>query len=375
MEFTKVTVEWSPKTFMFYLMVILGCYIIPILLNKKNIRWKNGKSGKYPLGIAIVSLLLVVVKCFNTTGRDLRSGYIHNFESATSMADYYDKTVEPGFRLLMVLVNKATGSYAVFLFVVGLLTVLPVIHFIHKYEEKIDVPTAFLLYSSIYFINGFSAYRQYMAVSLSLFVLDAILEERQYKALVWIAVSGMIHVSCLVLIIPYLLSFAKVLSKKMIAISALVFFVIFFIGRGSVASMLGGYERYSIYLVSQEIDFGLEQIIYYAPIFLLLYLSRKKIADEGISRVAYIYIITGFMFGMISYILPIFGRMQSVFMPIIILVPYYIRRYKEKCKINKRIVTNIIVFCYSVARFVVWIVQYYNLEDVMPYTNLFGIVI
>lgn len=373
MQFANVTVEWSPRTFAFYLVIIIGCYLVASSLKKKKIRW--GYGDKYPVGLLIVTIILLFVKCFNTTGRDLRAGYALNFESATSMAAYRDQTVEPGFRLLMVIVRVITHNYGVFLFIVGLITVIPAIHFIYKYRDRIDVPAAVLLYTSIYFINSFSAYRQYMAVSISLFALDAIIENKPYRALAWIAIASTIHIACLVLVIPYAFYFAKLLSKKMIAISVFVVFVIFYFGRNSISSILGGSERYAIYLINQQVRFGFEQVVYYAPLFLMVYLCRKLRVNKDISKITYIYLITGFAIGMFSYILPILGRMQSVFISIIILIPYHIKLWKDRHRKRKVVVLNLATLFYCIARFVIWITQYYNLEDLMPYTNLFGMII
>lgn len=372
MQFSNVTIEWSQNTFIFYLAIIIGCYLLCILLKKKKIKTSN---KKIPLDLTLVGLILLLVKCFNTTGRDLRAGYYYNFMSATSMSTYRDQTVEPGFRLLMVIVRNITQNYGVFLFVVGLLTILPVLYFIDKYRDKIDVPVSILLFTSLYFVNGFSAYRQYMAVCLALFAFDAIMEKKPVRALVWIAVCSTIHIACLTLFIPYIIRFAKVLSKRMIAISALLLFAILYLGRGSIAALLGTSSRYGIYLVSQEVSFGFEQIVYYVPLFILVYLCRKNHPDRDFSRVTYIFLITGFAFGMFSYVLPIFGRMQSVFLPIVILIPYYIKLYKNHHNKQKRSILNVASLVYCIARFVIWITQYYNLEDLMPYTNLFNLTI
>ena len=373
-QFTEVTIEWTQSTFIFYLAIILGCYLIAVMVRNTNIRLVIRE--RYPANLFLITIILLFVKCFNTTGADVRGGYAFNFSLATSMAAYYDKTVEIGWQFLMVVINNLTGNYFVFLFVVGLLTVFPVIHFIYKYRKKINVPAAVILYTGIYFINSFSACRQYLSVSLSLFAFDAIIEKKSLKALFWIAVSSLFHVSCLLLIIPYFLSFFRQLSKKMIAFSAILFLALFYLSRGSIASLLADHDRYKIYFISDEVHFGFEQIVYYTPLFFLLYLCRKDRANRYFSRVVYIYLVTGFLFGMCSYILPIFGRLQPVFMPIIIFIPYYIKWYKDHhYSKTKKTLLNMVVVFYAAARFVIWIVQYYNGEDLMPYTNMFGKII
>lgn len=74
MKFTSVTIEWSPNTFIFYLAIIIGCYLIACILKKKNIKWGKSKKKQYPAALLLVSIVLLYVKCFNTTGRDLRTG-------------------------------------------------------------------------------------------------------------------------------------------------------------------------------------------------------------------------------------------------------------------------------------------------------------
>lgn len=374
MQFTNMTVEWSTKTFVFYLAIIIGSYLIDCGLKRKTVRWGKGKKKKYSAGLLIVSIILLAIKCFNTTGRDLRAGYHENFLSATSMASYRDQTIEPGFRLLTVIVRVLTNNYAVFLFLVGVLTILPVIHLIYKYRNRIDVPAAILMYTSIYFINSFSACRQYLAVSVSLFAFDAMIENKPYKALMWIAVSSTIHVTCLVLVIPYVLYFAKLFSKRMIAISALVLVAAFYLGRNSISSILASSGRYAIYLANQQVSFGFEQLVYYAPMFWLLFICRKQVQDRSFFRLSYIYLITGFAFGMLSYVVPVFGRMQATFLPIVIIIPYYIKTYRERHRRISGMVNAVTIF-YCLARFIIWISQYYNMENLMPYTNIFNHII
>ena len=375
MQFVEITVEWSLTTLVFYTAIILGCYTVLLLFRKNSVRWGFGNNNKFLTGLILVAFALLVVKCFSTTGRDLRTGYLLNFKSATSMAAYRDQTIELGFRVLMVIVRNLTEDYTVFLFVVGLITVIPVISTINKYSDRIDVPAAILLFTSIYFFSGFSAYRQYMAVSLSLFAFDAIVDRKPGKALGWIAVSSLFHVACLALIIPYSLFFIRMLTKKMIVISAVVFFILLFLTKDRIALLIGSFERYNIYSVSERVSFGMEQVIYYLPMFLLLYICRKNKMDKHMSKIAYIYILTAFVFGMTGYIIPIIGRMSSVFIPIIILVPFYIKHYQGHHSKANRLMLGMITIVYCLARFIIWITQYYILEDLMPYTNVFGMVV
>ncbi|MBQ6519022.1 MAG: EpsG family protein [Anaerolineaceae bacterium] len=375
MKFTEITVEWSQQTFLFYLSIILVCYLLTVYLKKRNISWGGGL--KMPAGLFVVALILLFVKGFSTTGRDLRVGYAANFESATSIQRYRDPTIEFGFMLLQIITKVLTDRYEVFIFVVGLITVLPVIYMINKYKNKIDVPAAVLLFLCVYFFNGFSSLRQYMAVSISLLAFDAIAEKRTMKALFWISAASLFHVTCLVLMIPYFFMLFRRMSKKMIAFSAAVMFVVFYFGRSSfIALVVGSNERYKNYTMSESVQFGMEVFIYFIPLFVLLFVCRRLDHDKYFSKLTYVYLVLGFLFGMMKYILSIFGRFQPVFMPgVIICVPYYVRLYKEHHRKNRRFLLNVVTVLYGLARFIIWITQYYILEDLMPYTNIFGNVI
>lgn len=372
MQFTDITIEWSYLTFVFYISIMCLSFFIAYAVGKRNFKWKTAHIKPCSIGIVFVAFLLLIIKCFNSTGRDLRTGYLYNFESASSMSNYRDQTVESGFRLLTVIVKNITDNYGVFLVVVGIITILPVVYIINRYRNMIDVPLVVFIYVSMYFINGFSAYRQYMAVSISLMAVDAIIEKKPFKALIWIIVASTIHTSCLVLLIPYILYYMKFLSNKIITILAAVFFAFFYFGRSLIALLLVRHERYSIYLVDSAIDFGFEQLVYYAPMFLLMYICKKYEKNKNIYRLTYIYLVVGFAFGMASYILPILGRIQSVFMPMAFLLSYYIKIYKQKNKRLNRILISLCVLMYGICRFAIWIVQYYSMEDLMPYTNIFG---
>lgn len=374
MDFTVVNVDWYTSTFIFYLSIILGCYLIALLVKRRKIMF-NKNLGIYTYAWSfLLTIILLFVKGFGTTGRDLRSGYYYNFLSAASLKVFRDQTLEIGYRILNVVIHFISDKYWFFVFVVSVLTVYPMIKIIKKYSNNIDIPVAVLMYTSIFFVNGFSPFRMALAATIALYAFDAMVENKPLKALCWIMLGSCFHITVLVLIVPYFFSMARSFNKKLTALSLLTFFALVYLGRNSIAAFMSGSERYYLYSSFERVHIGLEQFVYYIPLFLLFFSVQKSDDNRQFSRVSFSYLAMGLCCGLIGYIISIFGRLQMLFLPLIIIIAYYCKLYKERFP-KKRKLLDFLVLFYCIARFVIYITQYYNLEDLMPYTNIFGWII
>ena len=288
------------------------------------------------------------------------------------MKDFRDQSVEIGYRLLNVIVRNITDEYWIFVLVCSLITVLPVMHMLKKYADKIDLPIAVLLYVTCYFFQGFSLIRIYMASSIALCAFDEIISKKPGKALLWIILGATFHTSALVMIIPYFLCLAKILSKKMIGISLLTVFLLILIGRKSISSLLfSTNDRYILYNTVDTVEIGFAGIAYYIPFFALFAFGKKSSNDPNFDRIAFIYLTISFFLGMLEYIISIFGRMVALTLPLIIVVSYYSQRLKERHP-HYRAIVNLILFFYCIFRFVIYITGMNGSDDMMPYTNIFG---
>ena len=344
MKFTVINIDWYKSTFIFYLSIILGCYLITVLAKRKRILFARNLGIYTYVWSFLVTIILLFVKGFGTTGRDLRSVYF------------------------------ISNKYWFFVFIVSLLTVYPVIKVINKYSNKLDIPVAILMYTSIFFVNGFSPLRMALAATLALYAFDAMVENKPLKALCWIIIGSCFHITVLILIIPYFFSMAKNFDRKMIILSLIIFFIAVYFGRNNITLFMSESERYYLYSNFEHIHIGLEQFVYYIPLFLLFFYGQKNDNDRQFARVSFSYIAMGLFCGLLGYIISIFGRLQALFLPLVIIIPYYCKLYKERFPKKKKLL-NFLVLFYCIARFVIYITQYYNLEDLMPYTNIFGWII
>ena len=375
MKFTPITVDWNASTFIFYLAIILSCYFIAVVGRKKVLVFGTYANYRKELWLILISAILIFVKGFGTTGRDLRAGYYLNFLSATSMEQFKDKSVEIGYQILNVLVRKLTDEYWIFIFICSLITIIPVMYMLKKYANQIDLSIAVLLYVTCFFINGFSAMRQTMSASLALYSFDAMIEHKYGKALFWIMLASSFHISSMIFIIPLLITMAKLIDRKLIIVGMFGLFILVWIERQSILSLFADENsRYAIYDSFTTVDVGFEKIVYYTPLLLIFALGRRTDNNKVFERVGLIYLCMGFFFGMVSYAMPVFGRFDISFVPLIIIVPYYCLLFKKRFP-KYRVVFNLVAIFYCVARFVIFIVGYYKSQDLMPYTNVFGWII
>lgn len=366
--YTNYTVQWSNFTFIFYLLIVLASYILPNF--KRKIKCNIGpRTVSAPIGIILLEILLVFVKGFNTSGRDLISGYYYDFISASSFSDFRDQSIEKGYILLNVIVNRIFHQYWIFLLIVAIVTVVPVFHLVIKYSDKIDASMATFLYAAIFYFPGFSLLRISLASSIALFAFDAMHERNARKALIWIIIAIFFHKSMFCLFIPYFLIIVRKLNKKTITLIVMGIFGVIYVNRTSLAFLLRG--RYAGYSLGAT-GFGMEQIIYYVPIIFLLMWQRKySVDDKAFFRLSFCYALSGFLMGMLGYIVPVFGRSYVAFVPLCVVIAYY----SKQTYINKRNYKNLIKFvilAYGLFRFYLFITQYYNADDIMPYTNYFG---
>lgn len=369
MDFIYISVDWYNATFIFYLSLIFGMYYIAVFTKNINIIVFNGK--RYELWIILIPAILFFIKGFSTTGRDLRAGYYYNFIHATSLSEFPDYTVETGYRLLNVIIRNLTDQYWIFIAIISVLSLFPIVRMLKKYSHAIDLPIAVLMYGSIFFISSFSPLRMCLAASIGLFAFDAIVENKSLKAFVWIIIASFFHTSSLILFIPFLFTQIKGNNIKIIVVCLLMAFLVTYFGRSGITSLLAADDRYYIYQAFDSVNIGFEQFIYFIPIIYSILSARKYVTDKHFLLISFAFVATAFCVGLMGYVISIFGRFRDMFLPLIIIVPYYVKIIKMN-KPNHKLLINIIVAIYCLSRFYIYISQYYKTEDLMPYTNIFG---
>ncbi len=376
MTYFDIDPYWSNRTLIFYIGILLLCGGLALYYQRRSVRL----GRLYPVqllnvGILLPILILLFIKGFGTTGRDIRTGYYMNYCSAESMYSFYDKSLEAGYRLLNVLCYNLGFSYQAFLFLIAVITLFPVMLIINKYRFEIDMPSAILMYIGIFFYAGFSPVRIAMASSLGLIAFDAMVEQKPIKSFIWIVIASQFHVTALVLLAPLVILMIKKLSNKTIVAGAVIVLILVYFCRNQIMHFLiSSNERYEIYGAFAEVSIGMQKFAYYIPMFLVLFLGKKYDRNPCILKLCTVYLTMLFCFDFMEYFVSILGRFRDIFLPIIILIPYYIKRLKLRYPNYKKIISACVVG-YCIIRVVVLCKDYYIGYDIMPYTNYMGWVI
>lgn len=368
--------SWVQSTFIFYISLILVCYTMSVVSTSTKFRintWKLENTC-----IIVPLLILLCVKGFALCGVDLIGGYKYNFESAASMNAFRDQSVEIGFRFINVAVRQFTSNYAIFVFIIAVLTIFPVFYVLRKYRNSINIPVAILMYGAVFFLPGISQVRIYLASAICMFAFDALFEKKYLKAVVLVFVASAIHITAIVMLVPCLFFVFKVNRKLFVAVLLLAIAVLYG-GRGAISSFLSG--RYAVYSVSNEVSLGTEWIWFYLPMILFYFYiikilrktSSEHIASESIElfKFSSIWIFIGIFFSLAQYVVNIFGRLVAYTLPLVFFVSSGLNILKvvNRKKYNLML---LLVLGYLILRFIIYITGYYMSDGIMPYINCFG---
>lgn len=354
---------WSNNTLLFYIVIIVSVFVL-LRFVKINIRLTRRTIIDF--GFTLSFFILLFVSGFRTTGRDINGGYYANFLTATSVNNYRDHSVEIGFRLINVVFRRLFNNYSAFILFLSFATLLPVFWFVKHNVSERKRPYVLLFYVSTYFFSGFSAARQYLAVSLCLIVYSYLKKCKHFRALIWILLAASIHTSALAMFIPFFITVNKAVSKRMIWLSVGIMFIAVYFFRGSIIGLLG--PRYYNYTAFTSVQIGSRWIAYYVPIIYLLYRELRNEKDKYFAKLNVSIIAIGFLFEMLSYVVSIIGRLSALTLPFIYIVPYFIDLEPSQ---KKRTIYRIILLLYCSLRFWLYLNDHYMNEGLMPYSNLF----
>lgn len=369
-------VIWSNKTFYFYLFIPILCFLI----SKINIHINTGRyyetdtigSKTLRIGEIITSLLLTFLKAFSYTGIDLHGGYQSNFNTAESLSSFHDSSVELGFRILNVVIHFFTSNYYVFLIIIGILTVLPVMHLIIKYSNYINASIAFFIYATMFYFQGFSLLRIYLAASIVLISLEQLLLHKNKKAIIWLLVAMSIHITSIIMLFPYLLYWNRRLNKGIIVVCTLLIIGFVILEKNFIIQHFSG--RYEVYATQESTSsVGTTAFLMYIPLFILWIVMWKKYKVKY-SEIIFCLLLSGFTCYMLSYSIPIFGRLQAYFVSIIFIIGYYSKIIASHSKLLY-FVFDLFFIIYGIIQLIIYIKNYYNIDCIMPYVSFLGFTI
>lgn len=382
----KLNTFWYNSTYYFYLIIIAVSYAVGIFFEKFKFITFSKKNKLVNVSDILVLLILVFIKGFAYCGTDLRGGYLTDYITALNYPRFHDKSMELGHIFFNILMYHTTPNYHVVLFIYALLTLIPLFIILRKYQDLMNHAVFWATYVAIFFFQSFSLIRIYIAASMSLFVFDQIVHEKYGRAMIWILICSQIHVSSLILFVPLVFRILDLDNKK-IAILLFGGTLLLILGRGSIMSSFSG--RYSSYASGAGGGIGTLQFIFYVPIILLYLLHKKDFAEEQninthesednsmismknkLIEISYLYCMFGFSLGVLSYFIPIFGRLFVFTLPLVIFNAVIFRDYRNKGT-KMYIILLLCLILYLWFRYRIYITQYHGSDGIMPYYNFFG---
>ena len=366
-----VNYVWSIQTCVLFTFVTIFSFILPNFWKVKLVR-KNKVVTVVPIGLIIDVIILVCLKGFSNVGRDVLSGYHIGFESANSLSNYSDDSVELGYRVLNVIVHNIWNNYTFFLVIVAIFTVTPVAYIAWKYRQNCPIGIIMGLYTAIYYFQGLSLVRIYLAASIGLIVFDKLIQNKKSQAIIYIIIASLIHRSMLILFLPYIMYRVKKFSKGIYISSLIAAFFILYVLSDKIVSVFSG--RYEVYKnIQQSAGLGFQQLIYILPIVLLLVYAKKISVNfnSNVYRMSWIVIIFSFFIGELGYVISILGRAQVASLSIIFVVAYSIDKISKKSVVLGEVI-KILTIIYGLVRLYIYLAQYYNIDSIMPYSTVWG---
>ncbi|WP_303005529.1 EpsG family protein [Bacteroides congonensis] len=185
-----------------------------------------------------------------------------------------------GFLLLEKVISLVTSDFHVFTFIAQLVFFVPFGIYLYKYSTSIgDLIFAFVFYLALVHTHAMTGTRQFYAMGFGiLFFLYS--NDKKYKSAIISLVLGMsIHLSLLLVVLPFVLSYLKPSQLKAIHLLLFLSFPIVMLMPNQIISFMGGLigsEKYAEYGTKGVVG-GTETFIFLLELLsLLCYWGIKK---------------------------------------------------------------------------------------------------
>lgn len=135
--------------------------------------------------------------------------------------DYYLGYIESGFALIIKAINLFSDNYLWMYIICSIIILVPIYRLI---EESNDKWLSLILYLSFNtYFNSFNLLRSFMAVSIIVLAINAVINRKFKEYVFWVLLASTIHVSALFLIPVYFLLDLEVSSKSILIYCGIAF--------------------------------------------------------------------------------------------------------------------------------------------------------
>lgn len=294
--------------------------------------------------------VLAFFAAVNSVGID-KEAYTYFFE-ISSFGNLY-ANIEPGFRFLIGLIKLFTNNPQVFLGIIAFTTISLVFFGIWSCRNVISIGLAVFIFSSQYYFQSFNLMRMYLAISIPIAGVKLFLDGKRLWYLFLILFSSLFHYSMLIVAVAYAVAFIFIKNEKisenklLIILGTTTMVISYFLPRivdelfGFAGRILGSNNlllmKYSIYIdkivVTNRLGFKwLFNLFPYIGVLILLSNNDKR---ECWSVTAG-YLIVTIAISILGYSIPVIGRaLVSTNMPLVIILPIALQKYRDDMIINR----------------------------------------
>lgn len=191
-----------------------------------------------------------------------------------------------GYLLFQKLVSLFTDSWFLFVFLANLIFFIPFGILIYRYCTKIiEIVFAFILYISLFHIISLSGGRQLYAIGLSIAGFLYLDKKKYVKSLIFIGIGMLFHFSCLLAVIPLLISRLNAKSLKIIHLITLFLVPVVILSANNIILFMGdsiGMDRYSRYGTQESVGgvWTFTSILVVTSIFCYISLKKNYLAQD-----------------------------------------------------------------------------------------------
>lgn len=230
-------------------------YMVAAVLGGGILLPQHGKRKKVYIALmAVLHTFLCGWRYMYLTG-DLRKyawGYYTITEPGWFSEDVLNEGRNFGFFWLQKLFSTLTdGDFQVFLIFIAIVTELAVAVIIYRYSPAPWL--SYLLWNCFgFYIFGFSAIKQALAMALVMLAFTGIMEEKPKRFLFWTLLAGCIHTPALVFLPAYWLAKSRLSIQKLIAYAVSAGLVFLFRNR-IVIFISGFYYEETDFMVNEHV--------------------------------------------------------------------------------------------------------------------------
>lgn len=247
---------------------------------------------------------------------------------------------DPGYKLIEKAFQTFSDSYQIWLFFIAIVFTVALGVWIHKNSSNVFF--SFLIFSCLFYsFFAITGHRQTIATAFVVFLGDDLIRKRKFIPFLLITlVMSTVHKSCLIFLLLYFLYNVKI--SNLYVLCVLVAFIISFLFRNSLLTILAGFSGYDSYDVVQNSGAGTFSLMLLAIISVALWRRKWILSHNPNALIAYNALLISILFLPLVFVNPTMMRVVQYFsVYIMLMIPYIIDSFPSTK--DKRLVIGVIL--------------------------------